>query len=207
MSGVTTPLLSLGNIMRSGWSICNDGTSQWLMKDDMWIPLFLKRNSLCAKGFIQLIQDDSAAEPNSSFQAVRSIRLSQPLLNLRPGWNRINDGLFAISTTARCYVDSTLAPSRRLLWLRTTLLKVNGVWRVAEYAADVGQLDDLVCGIILDGISEVLILAHDEVNSYEALGFREVDDRASAVGGASSSSSSMRHQESQHNLLPHQMQL
>ena len=90
----------------------------------------------------------------------------------------------------RCYVDSTLAPSRRLLWLRITLLKVNGVWRVAEYAADVGQLDDLECGI--DGISEVLILAHDEVNSYEALGFREVDDRASAVGGASSSSSSMR---------------
>ena len=69
---------------------------------------------------------------------------------------------------------------------------MNGVWQVAEYAADVGQLDDLECGIILDGISEVLTLAHDEVNSYEALGFREVDDRASAVGGASSSSSSMR---------------
>ena len=115
VSGVTTPLLSLGNIMRSGWSICNDGTSQWLMKDDMWMPLFLKRNSLCAKGFIQLIQDDSAAKPDSSFQAVRPIRLSQPLLNLRPGWNRINDGLFTIFTTARCYVDSTLAPSRTLL--------------------------------------------------------------------------------------------
>ena len=50
VSGVTTRLLSLGNIMRSGWTICNDGTSQWLMKEDMWIPLFLKRNSLCAKG-------------------------------------------------------------------------------------------------------------------------------------------------------------
>ena len=36
VSGVTTPLLSLGNIMRSGWSIHNDGTSQWLTKDDMW---------------------------------------------------------------------------------------------------------------------------------------------------------------------------
>ena len=49
MSAVTTPLLSLGNIMRSGWSISNDGTSQWLMKDDVWIPLFLKRNSLCKR--------------------------------------------------------------------------------------------------------------------------------------------------------------
>ena len=86
VSGVTTPLLSLGNIMRSRWSICNDGTSQWRMKHDMWIPLFLKRNSLCAKGFIQLIQDDSAAEPNSSFQAVRSIRLSQPSLLEPQAW-------------------------------------------------------------------------------------------------------------------------
>ena len=191
VSGVTT-LLSLGNVMRGGWSIHNDGTSQWLTKDDMWIPLFLKRNSVCAKRRIQLIQDGSVAEPDSSLQAVRSIRLSQPLLNVRPGWNRINDGLFAISTRTRNYVDSTLAPSRVLLWLRTTLLKVNGVWRVAEYAADVGQLNDLECGIILDGISEVLTLAHDEVNCYEALGFREVDDRTPAVGASSSSSSSTR---------------
>ena len=192
VSGVTTPLLSLGNVMRGGWSIHSDGTSQWLTKDDLWIPLFLKRNSVCAKGRIQLIQDGSVAEPDSSPQAVRSIRLSQPLLKLRPGWNRINDGFLAISRRARNYVESTLAPSRTLLWLRTTLLKVNGVWRVAEYAADVGQLNDLECGIILDGISEVLTLAHDEVNSYEALGFREVDDRTPAVGGASSSSSSTR---------------
>ena len=190
VSGVTTPLLSLGNVMRSGWSIHNDGTSQWLTKDDMWIPLFLKRNSVCAKGRIQLIQDESIV--GSSPQAVRSIRLSRPLLDLRPGWNRINDGLFAISTTARNFVDSTLAPSRTLLWLRTTLLEVNGAWRVAEYAADVGQLSDLECGIILDGISEVLTLAHDEVNSYEALGFKEVCDQAPAVGGASASSSSTR---------------
>ena len=121
------------------------------------------------------------------------------------GWNRINDGLFAISARARNY-DSALAPSRVLLRLTTTLVKVNGVWRVAEYS----QLNDLECGIILDGISEVLTLAHDEVNSFEALGFREVDDRTPAVAGAFSSSSNTRQpgQESQaYNLLSHQMQL
>ena len=32
VSAVTTPLLSLGNIMHSGWSIHNNGTSQWLTK-------------------------------------------------------------------------------------------------------------------------------------------------------------------------------
>ena len=73
VSGVTTPLLSLGNIMRSGWSIHNDGNSQWLTKDDMWTPLFLKRNSLCAKDFIQLIQDADNAPSTVSTQVIRQL--------------------------------------------------------------------------------------------------------------------------------------
>ena len=34
--GVATPLLSFGNVMRGGWSIHNDGTSQWITKDVMF---------------------------------------------------------------------------------------------------------------------------------------------------------------------------
>ena len=95
--------------MRGGWSIHNDGTSQWLTKDDMWTP-FSETKLRSAKGCIQLIQDDLTVGLDSSPQAVRSIRRCQPLLNLRPGWNRINDGLYAISTItrARNYVDCTL---------------------------------------------------------------------------------------------------
>ena len=88
VSGVTTP------IMRSGWSICNDGTSQWLMKDDMWIPLFLKRNSLCAKGFMQLIQDADNVAPSVSTQVIRAVSLSAPLSNLKPGWNRLSQHFY-----------------------------------------------------------------------------------------------------------------
>ena len=84
VSAVTTPLLSLGNIMRSGWSIHNSGTSQWLTKDDMWIPLFLKRNSLCAKGFIRVIQDADSTASTVSTQVIRAVSLSRPLSNLRP---------------------------------------------------------------------------------------------------------------------------
>ena len=115
VSGVTTPLLSLGNIMRSGWSIHNDGTSQWLTKDDMWIPLFLKRNSLCAKGFIQLIQDADSAASTVSTQVIRAVSLSGPLMNLRPGWNRLSQFFYAIMTKSPTYVDSSLAPAPRLV--------------------------------------------------------------------------------------------
>ena len=189
VSGVTTPLLSLGNIMRSGWSIHNDGTSQWLTKDDMWIPLFLKRNSLCAKGFIQLIQDADSAASTVSTQVIRAVSLSGPLMNLRPGWNRLSQFFYAIMTKSPTYVDSTMAPAPRLLWYRTTLIKVNGAWEVAEFRANLETLDDLERGMVRTDITDVLTLAHDYVADLAALGIS--DPRASS-GGASSSSSTRR---------------
>ena len=189
VSGVTTPLLSLGNIMRSGWSIHNDGTSQWLTKDDMWIPLFLKRNSLCAKGFIQLIQDADTAASTVSTQVIRAVSLSGPLMNLRPGWNRLSQFFCAIMTKSPTYVDSSLAPAPRLLWYRTTLIKVNGAWEVAEFRANLETLDDLERGMVRTDITDVLTLAHDYVADLAALGIS--DPRASS-GGASSSSSTRR---------------
>ena len=189
VSGVTTPLLSLGNIMRSGWSIHNDGTSQWLTKDDMWIPLFLKRNSLCAKGFIQLIQDADSAASTVSTQVIRAVSLSGPLMNLRPGWNRLSQFFYAIMTKSPTYVDSTMAPAPRLLWYCTTLIKVNGAWEVAEFRANLETLDDLERGMVRTDITDVLTLAHDYVADLAALGIS--DPRASS-GGASSSSSTRR---------------
>ena len=38
VSGVTTPLLSLGRFLRGGWSMYNEAGSEWLTKDDIWIP-------------------------------------------------------------------------------------------------------------------------------------------------------------------------
>ena len=135
----------------------------------------MKRNSLCAKGCIQLFQDILSQPSDGSSQAVRAIHFSEPLQTIRPGWNRINDGLDAIPTKARAFVDSTVAPSAAL-WLRTTLVKVNGQWQVLEFAANVGQLSDLECNILVPGVTDVLTLAHDRVDSYASLGFFEVSD-------------------------------
>ena len=197
VSGVTTPLLSLGNVLRGGWSIHNDGDSQWLTKDDLWIPLFLKRNSLCAKGCIQLIQDIQSTSVSETIQAVRAIHLSEPLQTMRPGWNRINDELFAIRTFTRNFIDSTIAPSPVLMWYRTTLAKVGSQWQVVEFAMDVSQIDDLECNMLIPGVTEVLTLAHSRVDSYASLGFFEVYDDSPAPGRASGSGSSQGQQPSQ----------
>ena len=56
-----------------------------------------------------------------------------------------------------------------------------------EFSADVGQLSDLECNILIPGVADVLTLAHDRVDSYAALGFFEVyDDVAPATAGSSS---------------------
>ena len=89
-------------------------------------------------------------------QAVRATHLSEPLQTMRTGWNCINDGLYAIFTKSRCFVDSAVAPSNALMWLRTALIKVGGRWQVLEFAADVGQLSDLECNILIPGVTDVL---------------------------------------------------
>jgi len=112
-------------------------------------------------------------------------------MNLRPGWNRLSQFFYAIMTKSPTYVDSSLAPSSRLLWYRTTLIKVNGAWEVAEFRANLETLDDLECGMVRTDITDVLTLAHDYVADLAALGISELVPGASS-GGASSSSSTRR---------------
>ena len=123
---------------------------------------------------------------DGSSQAVQAIHLSEPLQTSRPGWNRINDGLDAILTKARAFVDSTVAPSAPLKWLCTMLVKASGQWQVLEFAADVGQLSDLEDNILVPGVTDVLTLAHDLVDAYASLGFFEVYGDVPSVGAAGS---------------------
>eukprot|EP00434_Breviolum_minutum_P041002 symbB.v1.2.036458.t1/scaffold5151.1/size30365/2 len=106
-----------------------------------------------------------------------------------PGWNRLSQYFYAIMTKSPTFVDSTLAPSPRLMWFRTTLIKVGGAWQVAEFKTDVSELDDLEHGMCRNDVSDVLTLAHDNVVDLAALGIYEVAPALEAGGGASSSSS------------------
>ncbi len=75
------------------------------------------------------------------------------------------------------------------MWLRTTLIKVGGRWQVLEFAADVGQVNDLECNILIPGVTDVLTLAHDRVDSYASLGFFEVYNDVAPTTAASGSGS------------------
>ena len=75
------------------------------------------------------------------------------------------------------------------MWLRTTLVKIGGRWQALEFAADVGQLSDLECNILIPGVTDVLTLAHSRVDSYSSLGFFEVYDDVAPSTAASGSAS------------------
>lgn len=93
-------------------------------------------------------------------------------------------------TKSPTFVDTTLAPSPRLLWSRTTLIKVDGEWQVLEFGADLEYLDDFECGMARTDVSDVLTLAHDYVADLAALGISELAPEV--IGGGAASSSTQR---------------
>ena len=131
ISDVTCPLLSLGNVLRAGWSVVHVDGVPCLTKGDKQIEVLFKNNSLCARGQISVVSelDVAASQP-----AVRVVELGMALRRLVPGWNRINPHLYAIRTTAPRHVNTTLCPAAEMMWLRTTLVfREIGGWEVVEF--------------------------------------------------------------------------
>ena len=74
---------------------------------------------------------------------VNALVLLPALQNLMPGWNRINEDLWAMKSTTMQYQDTTVVPAGTMLWFRSTLLKVDGRWQLEEDSQDVTLLDRL----------------------------------------------------------------
>ncbi len=60
-----------------------------------------------------------------------------------PGWNKLNDDVWALRSNGPCCVDTTLCPAETLMWLRTTLVKYLHGWEVYEYAQPISDLQIL----------------------------------------------------------------
>ena len=67
VASVTTPLLSLGKLMKQGWNLHTDASGLQLCKSDKRIPIGFKRNSLCVTGNIRML---SASDDVAHLRAV-----------------------------------------------------------------------------------------------------------------------------------------
>ncbi len=147
LSPVTTPLISLGHLLRDGWGISNEDGRQWLVEGDLGIPVELRGNSLVGKGRICVVQ--AGMKEKQHFEKaeekkdgrVHALVLLPALQNLEPGWNRINEDLWAMKSRTLEYQDTTLVPADTMLWFRSTLLKIDGRWQLEEDSQDVTLMD------------------------------------------------------------------
>ena len=167
LSPVTTPLICLGHLLRDGWGISNADGQQWLVKGDLGIPVELRGNSLVGRGRICVVQagmkKEGCIEEDEKKECgrVNALVLLPALQNLMPGWNRINEDLWAMRSTTMQYQDTTVVPADTMLWFRSTLLKVDGRWQLEEDSQDVTLLDRMDEPVLCLEASEVLTLAHN----------------------------------------------
>ena len=171
VSDITCPLLSLGNVLKSGWSIVHDEGQPWLMKGDKKVAVSFRNNSLCARGQISVVTqvDNDALKP-----AVRVIQLGIVLRSLVPGWNRINPHLFAIRTVRPRHVDTTMCPSDELIWHRTTLVYREEIgWELDEYCEQISDIQHSLEDEFYnpESVVEVITIAHKHAMQDEYLGF------------------------------------
>ncbi|CAE7716237.1 RE1 [Symbiodinium sp. CCMP2592] len=174
IGGVTCPLLSLGKLYKAGFYVIpsTSGDSDFILTNgDLSEPVRLKRQSLCATGSVRVL--------NALPSAVRAVSaaLHGPLLRLdASGWQRIGSRRYALLSFGQSYVDSTLIPLTELLWYRTTLVRRDGRWTVAELAADVSSLTDRTLPLGPPAVEQVITIAYDDASlSPESLGFSPSD--------------------------------
>ena len=79
VADVTTPLIALGHIIRSGWSLVQRESGPCLVKGENSIEVLYRNNSLCARGVISMVGE---VAPSDAIPAVRAVQLGIVLRTL-----------------------------------------------------------------------------------------------------------------------------
>jgi hypothetical protein len=188
VANVTTPLLSMGRLLKDGWSVSHEGGQMRLVKNKRSVPLHFRRNSLCAFVEIRMFAVKSTDEmPGCEPMHVRAVNLGPSLANLGKGWVKLSDDVVAVRSRSLQHVDTTFAPTDALLWLRTTLVKFSdGTWQ--EFCQSISDLASRTTPwTVIKDVIEVITIAHTQIVSPEVLGFSVVEEPASESASASSS--------------------
>ena len=136
---VTGPIVCLVKLLKAGWDFQRVDGVLHLCKDGHGFPLYYRKNSLYTEGVISKVSELGTNDKTVVVESVNAIRLTG-LSGLVPGWNKLNDDVWALKSNSPQCVDTTLCPSATLMWLRTTLVKYIHGWEVYEYAQPISEL-------------------------------------------------------------------
>ena len=173
VASITSPLLSLGKLMKHGWSLQSLHDGLHLVKAEKAIPVSFKRNSLCMSGDIKMLEDSRSLR-------LRAVQLRDPLQRFKTTWTKLGAECYAIKTCKAVCVDVILVPSPSLLWYRTTLVKRSGRWQVYQHNLFVSE--EFFTGSLEtalpdpSSVQEVLTIGHARECTHDQLGFVVVDE-------------------------------
>ena len=84
VASVTCPLVALGHLMRMGWQLTTDEHGMNLVRGSDRIAVGLKRNSLCIRQAIRVLQ-----RPEGQPAPLRVITLTPTLSGMRWSWQKL----------------------------------------------------------------------------------------------------------------------
>ena len=171
---VTSPLISMGRLLKDGWCLQNSGDSMFLVRNGKSIPVHFKRNSLCAHGVLRMLSNMDS----NPVEHVREVVLGESIAGLQRGWIRLSDSVYGLRSVSPQHVDTTYCPSETLMWRRTTLVRfADGTWELEEFCQSISGLSSRVIPFqTAKQVVKVITLAHDAMVPPEALGFSVHDD-------------------------------
>ena len=169
-SAVHAPLVSLGKMIRQGWTLEHRSDNLCLVNEDAEIPVSFRRNSLVVRAQVFAVNDSSmqAGAEHDGQGCVSSSYQVQPvtkgratvLFNFDPEhcqsempskrdahgrvWYFSPSGDPYCVSTGREFVDPTTVVSASVWKFRTTIVKVAEQWELIDFQQPLDPTDDLI---------------------------------------------------------------
>ena len=171
---VTGPIVCLVRLLKAGWEFCKVDDVLHLCRDGHGFPVYFRKNSMYTQGVISkvtevelnaaIVQNSKVTEVELNAASVQNsisaIRLTA-LDDLKFGWNKLTDDVWAMESYGANFIDTTTCTAPFLLWLRTTLVEYTSGWEVVEYAQPIAELHNLELPIAnATNVKRVITIAH-----------------------------------------------
>ena len=141
---VTCPLLALGKMIRSGWSIQQHDGAAYLTNEHTSIPLNFRRNSLQTEAQICMLWEDDAEQQ----QDIRLVKFhgDSNLMkfiddNLHDAWTQLDENCFALLSIGEQFVDSLGELGSDEAVYQTTIAWINDRWELIEFGTKIGNAE------------------------------------------------------------------
>ena len=176
-SAVSTPLMSLGRLLRQGWSVEQRHGNLCLcnVPEEVEIPISFKRNSLVVQASVHMVQtSDEAVKPVVSHPGGANrvvVEVNFPFDHVDGQWGFLACGDPAFMTTGRTFIDPSPKMGIHLWKYRTTLIQIGEQWEMCDFQEPLehcASLEEPLPGVIMP--VSVLTIMHRAERTLEQCG-------------------------------------